>query len=111
MPNYEAPKIYNEHEIFINLTPAGSFDKTILEAAICGCILVVANKSLSGEIDEKMIVQEETAENVAEKIKYWLEVSVEDKNKVSEKLQNYVLKNHSLDVLIKKLCITIKKSA
>ena len=29
VPNYETPKIYREHNIYVNLTPSGSFDKTI----------------------------------------------------------------------------------
>lgn len=33
VPNKMTPEIYRGHEIFINLTPSGSFDKTILESA------------------------------------------------------------------------------
>jgi glycosyltransferase involved in cell wall biosynthesis len=109
IPNHETPKIYQNHEIFVNLTPSGSFDKTILEAAICGCILVIANKSLSGEIDERMIIKEETPTNIAERIDFWLNASDEEKRETSEKLQKYVLENHSLNALIEKLCIKIKK--
>lgn len=107
--NYEAPKIYNEHEIFVNLTPAGSFDKTILEAATCGCVLVTANKSLSGEIDQRMIAEKETPDDVAEKINFWLNVSNEEKITASNKLQKYVLEKHSLNVLIEELCTKIRK--
>ena len=109
VPNYETPKIYSEHNIFVNLTPSGSFDKTILEAAACGCLLVVTNRSLLGEIDEGMIIKDSSPDNVAERIIFWLKISEEDKIKVSEKLQKYVLENHSLSVLIGQLCIEIKK--
>ena len=68
VPNYETPKIYNEHEIFVNLTPSGSFDKTILEAAACGCLLVIANRSLSGEIDDRMIAEKETPDDIAKEL-------------------------------------------
>lgn len=108
VPNYETPKIYNDYEIFINLTPSGSFDKTILEAAACGCIPVVTNKSLSGEIDERMITNE-IPNNVAESINFWLNVDGEEKEKTCNILQKYVLTKHSLEVLINKLCIKIKK--
>ena len=40
------PEIYNSHEICLNLTPSGSFDKTIVEAAACGAIPLVSNQSL-----------------------------------------------------------------
>jgi glycosyltransferase involved in cell wall biosynthesis len=103
VPNYETPKIYSEHEIFINLTPSGSFDKTLLEAAACGCILVTANKSLAGEIDEKMVVGDRTPDNVAGMINFWLEASDQEKKIASKKLQEYVSKNHSLNVLVERL--------
>lgn len=39
------PEIYSEYEICLNLTPAGSFDKTIVEATSCGTIPLVSNAS------------------------------------------------------------------
>jgi glycosyltransferase involved in cell wall biosynthesis len=103
VPNYETPKIYNAYEIFVNLTPSGSFDKTILEAAACGCLLVITNKSLSGDIDERMIMKSEDVKDIAEGIDFWLNVSNEEKVKISEKLQKYVLEKHRLGFLVEKL--------
>lgn len=103
VPNYETPKIYNEHNIFINLTPSGSFDKTILEAIACGCIPVIANKSLIGEIDERMVVENETPNDIAQKINFWLNISNEERKIVSKKLQEYVLEKHSLNILVDRL--------
>ena len=108
VPNYETPKIYNEHEIFVNLTPSGSFDKTILEAAACGCIPVITNKSLSGDIDEKMITKKETPEAVAQALDFWLNAGNEQKKDASIKLQKYVSENHSLNSLVDKLSLQIK---
>ncbi len=39
----EARRLYQTHEIYVNKTPAGSFDKTIFEALACGMKLVVDN--------------------------------------------------------------------
>src|SRR3989338_7398618 len=39
----EAKTLYQTHETYVNFTPAGSFDKTIIEAAACGAKLVVEN--------------------------------------------------------------------
>lgn len=39
----EALKLYQSHEIYVNKTPVGSFDKTIVEAAAAGCKLIVDN--------------------------------------------------------------------
>lgn len=102
VPNYETPKIYNEHEIFVNLTPSGSFDKTILEAAACGCILIVVNKSLEGDIDSQMIVAD-TSEDVAKGIEFWLQAKKNVNEISSQKLTNYVINKHSLTTLIERL--------
>jgi glycosyltransferase involved in cell wall biosynthesis len=107
VPNYKTPKIYNEHNIFVNLTPSGSFDKTILEAAACGCIIVVTNRSLAGEIDNKMIA-EETADDVAEKIEFWLNVRKEEKKEMGNKLSEFVYKKHSLNALSEALQFELK---
>ncbi|MDP3763196.1 MAG: glycosyltransferase [bacterium] len=42
----EARKLYQTHEIYANFTPAGSMDKTVIEAAACGMRLEVKNPDL-----------------------------------------------------------------
>jgi len=109
VPNHKTPEIYNKHGIFINLTESGSFDKTILEAAACGLLLVVRNMSLSEEIDERMILKTESPIDLAEKIILLLNMKNEEKVELGENLQKYVLKNHSLDALIDKLTWSITR--
>lgn len=43
IPNHEAPALYQAHDIFVNCTPAGSMDKTMFEAAACGCRVIAAS--------------------------------------------------------------------
>ena len=103
IPNHETPEIYGEHNLFVNLTPSGSFDKTILEAAACGCMIVAANKSLIGDIDNRMIIKNDSPDDIARTIDFWLNTNDEEKIKASEKLREYVVKNHSLNILMDKL--------
>ena len=42
----EARRLYQMHEIYANFTQAGSFDKTIFEAAACGAKLFVKNPDI-----------------------------------------------------------------
>jgi len=100
--NHETPHIYHEHGVYVNLTPAGSFDKTILEAAACGCALVITNTSLSAEIDESMITGPKP-EDVADRIYFWLNAPPALKKEVCQKLTDYVINNHSLKALTDKL--------
>lgn len=102
------PEIYNEYNIFVNLTPSGSLDKTILEAGASGCVLVILNDYFKGIFPNEMIANDD-AVDVASKIKFYLGLDEETRKEVSDKIQKYVLENHSLNALIEKLCITIKR--
>jgi len=102
VPNYETSAIYQQHKIFVNLTSSGSFDKTILEAAACGCVPIIINKSFSGEIDKRMIT-EENANSIAKSIIFWLNIDDKEKNEILKRLQKYILERHSLKALVEKL--------
>src|SRR3989344_30371 len=111
VPNYETPEIYSKYEMFLNLTPSGSFDKTILEAAACGSLPIIVNTSLSGAEAFKDLIIELEPNKIAEKIEFWLKADENMKREVSQKLRDYVFQNHSLNALIGKLetCIKAKK--
>ncbi len=47
IPNDQTPDLYRAHEIFVNTTASGSFDKTIFEAAACGCYVLAASKDFA----------------------------------------------------------------
>ena len=36
IPNRQTPAVYRAHELFVNCSPSGLYDKTIFEAAACG---------------------------------------------------------------------------
>ncbi len=97
-----AALMFKSHNIFINLTPSGSMDKTILEAVACGCLPIVANKFFADIFLPKMIVGE-NIDSLPDKIKFWLEADRVYIREVLEKLQKYVLENHSLNALMKEL--------
>ncbi len=70
----QALELYQTHETYVNKTPAGSFDKTIFEAAACETKLLLDNEDLK-----------------------FLE------SKSSHELRNFVVQNHSLNLLMDKL--------
>jgi glycosyltransferase involved in cell wall biosynthesis len=105
--NEQTPKIYLEHNIFVNLTPSGSMDKTIFEAGLSGCIPIVSNEYFNGIFDNKMIATGEP-KDLAEKLKYWISADNDEINKISYKIIEYIKQNHSLDILMEKLTKIIK---
>ncbi len=50
----DLPEIYSKYKFCINLTPSGSFDKTIWESVFCGCIPLVHNASFLNEISREL---------------------------------------------------------
>jgi glycosyltransferase involved in cell wall biosynthesis len=48
VPNAETPAIYAAHEIFVNPSRSGMFDKTMLEAAASGCRVVYSSEDARG---------------------------------------------------------------
>lgn len=106
VPNYKTPEIYNENEIFVNLTESGSFDKTILEAMVCGCIPLVRNESLRNILGDKFLFI--GVNDLAEKIKNVFNMPENEKDEYRKKFQNYVIENHSLNKLMTKITEIVK---
>ena len=50
IPNGETPAIYAAHALFVNLSPGGMFDKTLLEALACGCRVVSTSPDFAREL-------------------------------------------------------------
>lgn len=48
----ESPAIYQVHEVFVNCSPSGMYDKTLFEAAASGCLVLASSedfRDLAGE--------------------------------------------------------------
>jgi glycosyltransferase involved in cell wall biosynthesis len=98
------PEIYSTHEICLNLTESGSFDKTIVEAAACGAVPLVSNTSLA-EFLPTECVTEGSPESIGASIEALLEAH--KRMEVVGKLEPFV-KSQSLSVLIEKLMLEMK---
>lgn len=102
--NNQTLELYNRHEIFVNLTPSGSLDKTIFEAISSGSIFVVFNQSL---IDLKglnpfFVCQEGSLISLVASLKYFLTLSDEDKKGLNLSLRTYACK-HSLEETVTRI--------
>lgn len=101
-------QIYNSHEIFVNATPRGSFDKTILEAMACGMVVVCANPSFVGMVPDEFIANEDDAESLAEKLEYALSLSATEKAEYARDLRGEVVKHHSLEKMVDSVLFLFK---
>jgi len=92
-------EIYSSHEICLNLTDSGSFDKTIVEAAACGAIPLVSNVSLKGLIPEECITEPDS-NRIAQSINDLLQPH--KRIEIQKELEGFV-KTQSLEALLSKL--------
>lgn len=107
IPNHQAPEIYNGHDLFVNLTDVGSFDKTTLEAMACGLLVLVSNPAFENifpqELAKVCMFKEKNGEDLAEKILSILKLSTAERKGIGEKSRQIIVKNHSLDTLINRI--------
>ncbi|KKR54184.1 MAG: Glycosyltransferase [Parcubacteria group bacterium GW2011_GWA1_40_21] len=108
VPNRQTPEIYNSHEIFVNLSSSGMYDKTIFEAMSCGCLALASNNNLKGQIDDRFIIAERKAEEVTKQISIILSLSEEEKQKIISDNIKFA-EMHSLEELAGKLSHIVNK--
>lgn len=63
----KAPETYQNHEILLNFTDSGSFDKTVIEALACGTKVLVSNTSMKDLLPEESFTNGEQTD-IVEKI-------------------------------------------
>jgi len=103
VPNSETPGIYNQHEIFVNLTVSGSMDKTILEAMACGTLPLVCNRSFVGVLPEEFLFRENNADDLAKKIERVINLPNHEKKDLAAKLRDIVVRDHNVQRLVWKI--------
>jgi len=101
--NTQAIDLYNKYEVFVNLTPSGSMDKTIFEAMACESLVLASNKYLESKISNKLIFKEGDFIDLAEKLKIIFIFSIEEKEGFRKGLSSYILKEHDLNLAMKKI--------
>ena len=108
LPHSEAPRIFNAHELFVNLSPSGMFDKTIFEAMACGCTLLVRSKDLQPLLDERSFCATDKVEDVADAIERLLQLGEGEKRRIVGQNRGIVAEN-SLDTLRERIVYELKQ--
>lgn len=108
VPPDEAPSVYRQYKLFVNVTPDGSLDKTIIEALSSGLKVVVANSHFRGKLPESWVVADpEDPQSLAHHIKMTLDDShsrnTEAQNRISE-----FIEEHRLERVIDRLAFEMR---
>ena len=103
VPYSDTVNWYNKSEIFVNLSPTGHFDKTVLEAMASGCITLASNDAYHNifpqDLHEFLIFKQGDAGDLAQKLEKVLELSEEKKDEIRRRLREIVIKGHSIHTL------------
>lgn len=102
IPNYKTPSVYNRSRIYVNLSPAGLFDKTILEAMACECLVLVCGRAFAGNIDSRFLFKENDPSDLSARIEKLLDLPDPEKGRLGKELRHFA-ENHSLNSLSEKL--------
>ncbi|MFA6554481.1 MAG: glycosyltransferase [Candidatus Paceibacterota bacterium] len=106
VPNYKTPEIYNSHEIFVNLTPSGAYDKTIFEAMACGCLTLTTNDNLKEQVDGRLSIKSIEVSEVVKQLDEVLSLEEESKKKIISNCVKFA-ETQSLTSLASKIAETI----
>ncbi|MEK7505356.1 MAG: glycosyltransferase family 4 protein [Patescibacteria group bacterium] len=99
----ETRDFYRRNAVFVNLTPSGSFDKTIGEAMSTGTLVVCANSAVREVLPPECFVQNIDAESVAKALTYALRIGQGERKDIGLRLRTYIEKEHSLSLLMERL--------
>ncbi len=99
VPNAETPRLYQSHAVFVNASPSGMFDKTLFEAAACGCAVLSSSKDFAALADPDTYF--DSSETLAKRLTAVLE-------RGAERPLDTVVREHSLAALAVSLAAILK---
>lgn len=101
--NSLAPRLFSEHEIFVNLTPAGNYDKTVLEAAACGTLPLVSSPAFRDAFPPELFFAEHNPESLADAVLRVSAFAEKYKKEIQARLRSCVVETHDLHLLVTKV--------
>lgn len=107
IPNDATPEVYRSHDIFVNCSPSGMFDKTLFEAAACGCRVIAASDDFHDAAGDHAYAP--TVSALTERL---IEALREDEDMVERKRFSYIAlaRAESLATLADRLAIELSVS-
>jgi len=106
VPNKDIARYLKSADIFVNMSHTGSLDKAILEAMACGLPVLTCNEALKDVLSkykEALMYIKGDYKELAKKIKLLLYAKKKEREKIGRDLRDIVIKEHSLERLIKKI--------
>lgn len=97
-PHAEGPTIFNSYAIFVNASRSGMYDKTLMEAAACECMVVAASRDFATLVPSRFIFAEGDAADLAAKLEPLLKLPLLEQQGLGSQMHN-VARAQSLEIL------------
>ncbi len=101
--NETLPDVYRAHEIFVNLTPSGNFDKSVLEAMSSGTLVVASSRAFEEVLPVSCRFAPRDAKDLGEKLAALFTLPENDKQALRIAFRDYAVSKHSLSELGERL--------
>jgi glycosyltransferase involved in cell wall biosynthesis len=88
------------HDVHVNATTSGSFDKAVFEAMACGCMSVASNTALRGILPDELFFEENNAESLADTLERVCRMSLEEREALVVRLRSIAVERYSLSALV-----------
>jgi glycosyltransferase involved in cell wall biosynthesis len=102
VPNTETFKYYRSHDIFVNCSRSGMFDKTIFKSIACGCLTLATSGDFESLVGNEFIFADNDSESLAKKLAKVLLVSEKDHIRLKGILSKIIKKNN-LQTLVNRI--------
>ena len=99
----ETPGVYARHSVYVNVTPSGSFDKTIGEAMASGCLVVCANEAVREALPKRFFIADDSSSAVADALAAALTTREDEQIAAREMARGHIVDAHSLARLSREL--------
>lgn len=91
--NNETPRVYSAHEVSVNLSRSGMYDKTIPEAAACGALVLASSDDYAAEADARLTFKDGDAADLARKLEALLMLAENERDALTQALRAFAEKN------------------
>ncbi|HXK40858.1 MAG TPA: glycosyltransferase family 4 protein [Candidatus Paceibacterota bacterium] len=95
----QSATIFCEADVVVNMTPTGSFDKTMLEAMACGTLVLSSNRAwlkfFNDELQKRLLFHQDDPHDLAEKLTEILNLDETVKSELRQKLRDIIISYHS----------------
>lgn len=92
----ETVQLYQQADLFLNLSETGSLDKAVLEAMACGCNVLTSNEAFRDILPSDMLLKSNDLKECVDAIRHIQSLTAEERFRQGRELRQIVIDQHGL---------------